>query len=132
VLAALLVLAVPILWSLPGTARREKVEVRAYWNRSTATADFLAPFVRFRGQWPARREVVRFARLVARVVPPQASIAVDGSRDSTWVRSLAYAVAPRLIVADADWVVFRIRSGAAEGVEEGRSWNVGEYWLVRR
>jgi hypothetical protein len=118
---------------LPGHLRRELSEIRAHAGRATARADLLAPYVRSRAGWPAGQPDVRFAALVRRVVPEDAIVGVRGSTDSTWLRALAFAAAPRLFVeegASTRWLVGRRRPGV--DVPAGRRWERGEYWLVRR
>jgi len=133
VLLPLVVLLVPILWSLPPTARREGGEVKTYLTSDRPTGDFLAPFVRYYGERADDSRLARFARLVERRVPPSGLIALESAENTSWARALAFAVAPRLIVASADsgWAVYRSHA-PPRGAIDGRRWRVGDYWLVRR
>ena len=132
VLLPLVVLLVPILWSWRGTARHEGIELRTDLTRDRSSADFLAPFVRYDGAWPAGSELVRFARLVERRVPRTGVISTEGVENTTWARALAFAVAPRLVTAGegSGWAVYRSQAPPTGGT--GDVWRVGDYWLVRR
>jgi hypothetical protein len=134
VLAPLVVVFVPVLWSLPATLRSERMEVRTYRTHPGA-AEFRAPFLRYSGEWRVDADLVRFARLVERHVPADAIIVVAGSPNATWVRELAYAVAPRLIVTggEAGWSIERAQRGAPPPprIDPEGSRHVGRYRLVR-
>jgi hypothetical protein len=122
VVAAVIVLLVPVVVTLPSTLRHE----RAHAHHVAA----LTPPV----YWPRDANVPLLAAMRARI-PPDGTIAFRGDRplylQSGWVRWVAFTLAPRRIVEgrDADWIVVVGRKPQAQ---RGRAERYGRAWLVRR
>jgi hypothetical protein len=133
---AVLVLAVPLLLSLPGRVKHEAGEVEGSIRHGTSERIT-------RSAAPAgERDVLVLAR---RVVPPEAVIGVagpdassadriTGAASTSWARWAAYVLAPRLIVGrlDTDWLLLLDTSAERIGVEPLREWQFGRYRLVKR
>jgi hypothetical protein len=121
VVAAAVVLLVPVVVTLPFTLVRER--------RHAHHVAALTPPV----NWPRDANVPLLAAMAKRI-PPDATIAFRGDRphyvQSGWVRWVAFTLAPRRVVAgnDADWVVVVGRKPTLAG--DARKY--GRAWLVER
>ena len=121
VVAAALVLLVPVVVTLPLTLVHER-------RHAHHVAALTPPL-----HWPLDANVPLLAAM-ARRIPPGATIAFRGVRpmyvESGWVRWVAFTLAPRQVVGgdDADWVVVVGRKPALAGAAK----RYGRAWLVKR
>lgn len=138
------VLAVPIALTLPKTVRHETRAIDKNFGLSRVEAEIVPPI-----HWPAYRND-RLLLGISRLVPADASISfIPGGRwtasrspsearriyvQTGWVRWVAFAIAPRLVVAgsDAPWAVLVDQSPVAAGIRPRRAWRFGRDWLVER
>ena len=144
VLAVAGILAVPVLWTLPGTLRRESHRIDRYFALTPVQAE-VAPPVR----WPGYTNVPLLLG-IRRHVPREAAISfLPGGRwavgrtagqarriylQSGWVRWVAFATAPRLVAEgpDAAWAVLADQTPEQAGIRPRAAWRFGHDWLVQR
>jgi hypothetical protein len=127
-LAAGAILVVPLAFGL-AAARDEFDEIDAHSQVQAADADVVPPFA-FAGY-----ANVPLLRGIRRAVPQDASVAFvpraapEIYLQTGWVRWVAFAIAPRLVVErrDADWLVYVKRKPP----RTARALRFGDDWLVR-
>jgi hypothetical protein len=135
VVALLAVVAVPVLWMLPGTLRRESDRIDRYFALTPVEAEVAPPF------WYPGYANVPLLLGIRKHVPRDATISffpADMPRrtylQTGWVRWLAFVIAPRLVSerADAPWAVLVDQTPAEAGLRSRAAWRFGRDWLVRR
>ena len=130
-MVAAALLAVPIALTIHSTVRRDVDAIREHSKLTPVQANVAPPFA-----FPGYGNVPLLLG-IRRHVPPDASIGfvsrepADIYLRTGWIRWLAFAVAPRLVVNDphARWVVYARRQPPAT-VEH--VWRYGDVRLVER
>lgn len=143
-LVVVAILAVPVLWTLPRTLRRESDRIDRYFGLTPVEAEVASPI-----NWPQYTNVPLLLG-IRRHVPRDATISFfPGGKwaagrtpeearrtylQTGWVRWVAFASAPRLVEDDdgAPWAVLVDQSPAQAGIHPAAAWQFGRDWLVRR
>ena len=141
-LLAVAVIAVPVVWSLPQTVRRERSLIRADLRMTPVQAKLQPPVA-----WPGYENVSLLAGIL-RLVPKDKTVTfLPGGRlaqgktpvqarldylRTGWVRWVAFVIAPRVVVDSrrADWVVLAEQSPSEAHLEGRHRWRFGHDWLV--
>ena len=134
VVAVAAVVAVPILWTLPETLRRESDRIDRSFALTPVQAEVVPPF-----PYPGYANVPLLIG-IREHVPRDATVSffpADMPRrtylQTGWVRWLAFVIAPRLVAegADAPWAVVAGQTPAEAGLRPKTAWRYENNWLVR-
>jgi len=143
-LAVVVILAVPVLWTLPRTLRRESDRIDRRFGLTPVEAEVAPPI-----RWPEYTNVPLLLG-IRRYVPRHATISFfPGGKwaagrtpeearriylQTGWVRWVAFTSAPRLVDDDdgANWAVLVDQTPAQAGIRPSAAWQFGHDWLVRR